>query len=186
VELSWVFVPAGICLFGDRGRPVDVAGLWWTRTTVIRRQAGLGGEGDLGGDLPVTGITQDEAVEIAYVLGGRLPRSVEWEWMAAGPARRCYPWGDQPWEPSRANLRASGHLEPLPVGSFPAGATPEGLFDVAGNVWEWTSSLVLGDGAVLRGGSYNSLPPYARCQFLNAAPRWLRSSGIGVRVVRDA
>jgi len=185
MELSWVFVPAGTCLFGDRARPVAVPNLWWAQTAVTRGQAGLDRGERAESDLPVTGISHDEAAEIARALGGRLPRSVEWEWMAGGPAPRIFPWGDEPWDPLRANLRPSEHLRPLPVGSFTNGMTREGMLDVAGNVWEWTSSRVLGDGAVIRGGSYNSLPLYARCRFLNAAPCWLRSPGIGLRAVRD-
>jgi iron(II)-dependent oxidoreductase len=56
---------------------------------------------------------------------------------------------------------------------------------VAGNVWEWTASPAMGDGYVIRGGSYASAPLYAQCTFLNAAPAELRSAGIGLRVVRE-
>ena len=184
MELGWVFVDGGTCRFGDRARPVEVTGLWWTVTTLTLGQLGIAGGEDEAG-LPVTGVDQEEAVAVAHRLGGRLPRSAEWEWMAAGPQRRPYPWGAAGWTPRHANLRGCGHGRAISVGSCPAGATPQGLLDVAGNVWEWTCSPVLGGGAVLRGGSYNSLPLYANCRFLNAAPRWLRSPGIGVRVVRE-
>ncbi len=184
--LSWVFLSGGVSRFGDRARPVDVPAMWWSRTTVTWGQADIVCEPRIESDLPVTGLDHEEAARLALTLGGRLPRSVEWEWMASGPERRLFPWGNEPWKPCRANLRDSGYLRPLPVGSLPRGATPDGLFDVAGNVWEWTSSTALGNGAVVRGGSYNSLPLYARCLFLNAAPRSLRSPGIGVRVVREA
>ncbi len=188
MELAWIFVDAGTCLFGDRARPVEVPALWWTATTITRAQVSIAhreGMGEDEGALPVTGVDQGEATAIAQTLGGRLPRSVEWEWMAAGPKRRVYPWGEADWTPRHANLRGSGHGRAVPPGSCRAGATPQGLLEVAGNVWEWTASPVLGGGAVLRGGSYNSLPLYARCRFLNAAPRWLRSPGIGMRVVRE-
>ena len=71
------------------------------------------------------------------------------------------------------------------MGRFPAGATPEGMLDVAGNVWEWTATAAMGNGYVIRGGSYASQPAYARTTFLNAAPAGLRSPGLGFRVVRD-
>jgi formylglycine-generating enzyme len=184
MELEWVLIPGGGCRYGDAGRPVPVGPLWWTATVITHGHAGEPANPDPA-TLPVTQINQAEADAVARDLGGRLPRSVEWEWMAAGPEVRTYPWGEEPWLPGRANLRDSGHRRPLPVGSCPAGATPDGLLDVAGNVWEWTASSVLGDGAIIRGGSYNSLPLYARSRFLNAAPRSLRSPGIGFRVVRE-
>jgi len=181
VELDFAWVEGGTCLFGDAARPVGVRGLWWSATCITHAQADAEGVGDE----PVTSVSLAEADAMAAEMGGRLPTSVEWEWMAAGLERRRYPWGDQDWEPLLANLTGSPVGRPLPVGSLPDGATPDGLLDVAGNVWEWTASTVMGGGAVLRGGSYNSHPLYARCRFLNAAPAWLRSPGIGVRVVRE-
>jgi iron(II)-dependent oxidoreductase len=105
--------------------------------------------------------------------------------MAAGSQRRRWPWGDEEWQPGYANLRDAGHGSLTPVNAHPAGATPEGLLDVAGNVWEWTAHATMGGSAVLRGGSYASPPLYARCTFVNAAPAELRSAGIGLRVVRE-
>lgn len=183
MSVEWVFLDAGTCLFGDRARPVSVPALWWTRTPVTA--ADLGGKPPRSGCAPVTLVDRDEAAALASQFGGRLPRSVEWEWMAAGPGRRRYPWGDQDWSAALGLLLPSGSDGPAPVASFPAGATPEGLLDVAGNVWEWTASTLMGGGAVVRGGSYASPELYARCTFLNAAPVELRSPGIGFRVVRE-
>nr|WP_272918014.1 SUMF1/EgtB/PvdO family nonheme iron enzyme [Actinomadura rayongensis] len=139
------------------------------------------------GRLPVTGVDWLRAARIAAALGGRLPTSDEWEWMAGGGHRR-YPWGDDEPDyggPIRANLRGLGLGATSPVGSFPDGATPDGIRDVAGNVWEWTSTPVPG-GHVLRGGSYRSISLYARCSYANEAPPTIVSPGIGVRVVKDA
>lgn len=176
----WVLIRGGTCLFGDDARPVHVGPLLWTVTPVTYADLGRHGAG-----IPVTGISHADAAAIAARLGGRLPRSAEWEWMAAGPARRRYPWGDRDWEARLAALEPSGFTGPVPVGGHPGGATPEGLQDAAGNVWEWTGTPVMGGGFVIRGGSYASRPLYAQTTFLNAAPGELRSPGIGVRVVRD-
>lgn len=182
--LDWIEVPGGICHFGDEVRPVLVHDLLWTRTPVIDAQL-RGDRPGFDGLHPVTNVTHLQAAEIARRLGGRLPQSVEWEWMAAGTQRRRWPWGDEEWRPALANLRDSGHNSTSPVDAHPDGATPEGLLDVAGNVWEWTASATMGDGVVLRGGSYATSPLYAQCTFLNAAPAELRSPSIGFRMVRQ-
>ncbi|MFD8497768.1 formylglycine-generating enzyme family protein [Amycolatopsis sp. NPDC059657] len=157
--------------------------LLWTQTPVAYGH--VPGNDGIGSRYPVTGITHSDATALAARLGGRLPRSAEWEWMAAGPLRRCWPWGDAPWQPAYANLRDSGHNTVTRVDTHPDGATPEGVLDVAGNVWEWTASTTMGDGVIIRGGSYAAPPLYAQCTFLNAAPAELSSPGIGLRVVRE-
>lgn len=184
--LRWVRVPGGICRFGDLGRQRSVADLLVAVTPLTYAQLDLEHEGDP--NLPVTDIDHTQAKLLAARLGARLPTSVEWEWIAAGPQRRTYPWGDQPWSPSRARLRGPNthHTSPGPVGEYAEGATPHGLYDLAGNVWEWTSSPVMGGGHVIRGGSYAAKPLYARSTFLNAVHAERRSPGIGVRPVRSA
>lgn len=141
--------------------------------------------GQEGGDLPITGLGWHEAHALASSLDARLPTAAEWERMAAGPDGRRYPWGEEEWTPQHANLRASGYGCVLPVGQYPLGATPDGLLDVAGNVWEWTADRLPGDGAIVLGGSYNSVPRYAECGYRNDVPAGLASPGIGLRLVRD-
>jgi formylglycine-generating enzyme required for sulfatase activity len=68
-----------------------------------------------------------------------LPSEPEWERMALGHGAEGYPWKG-PLTPARANYIASGRLAPVQVGQFPAGATAEGIHDLAGNVAEWTRS----------------------------------------------
>lgn len=183
--LRWAHVPGGTCRFGDRAVPRPVPDLL-VATTPLR--VGDLGRPDTDPDRPLTGIHHGRAVALAADLGGRLPTSLEWEWIAAGPDRRPHPWGNEPWEPRRAQLTGDGQPPrgPAPVDAHPDGATPDGVLGLAGNVWEWTANPVPGSGYVIRGGSYASKPLYARTTFLNAAPAELTSPGIGVRVVRTA
>ncbi|MGH3887382.1 MAG: formylglycine-generating enzyme family protein [Pseudonocardiaceae bacterium] len=138
-----------------------------------------------GGDLPVVGLTWLQARAVAEALGGRLPTAPEWERMAAGRSGRRFPWGDQDWTPRHANLRGTGYGRAVAVGRFADGATPEGMLDVAGNVWEWTATRRPGEGAVVLGGSYNALPRYAQCGYRNEVPVTVVSPGLGLRVVCD-
>ena len=91
-------------------------------------------------DRPAPESTWQGARAFCAWRGARLPSEAEWEAAARGTAGRTYPWGESPPTPDRA-VYARGRGETDPVGSHPAGATPEGVFDLAGNVAEWTSSL---------------------------------------------
>jgi formylglycine-generating enzyme required for sulfatase activity len=87
-----------------------------------------------GENLSVVHVTWNEAMAYAAWLGGSLPTEAQWEFAARGENGREYPWGDAPPTRGRANYDSTATA---PVGSFPAGATPEGVQDLAGNVWEW-------------------------------------------------
>jgi len=110
-------------------------------------------------DHPVNCIDLEQAKAYCVFLGKRVPTEPEWEHAARGTDGRTYPWGEQ--APSKELLNACG-LECVemfrdwgftvaptyeeydawrgtgPVGLFPRGASPYGLLDMAGNVWEWT------------------------------------------------
>ena len=77
----------------------------------------------------------------------RLPTEEEWMFAAAGVEHRKYPWGNV-WDPKRCNWAGTedGFAEAAPVGSFPDGCTPEGVHDLAGNIWEWCEDRVLRGG----------------------------------------
>lgn len=77
----------------------------------------------------------------------RLPAKNEWRYAARGKTGREFPWGDE-WDATRCNSvgNQDGFLESAPVGSFPSGNTPEGVQDMAGNIWEWCEDRVLRGG----------------------------------------
>ncbi|OIJ92338.1 formylglycine-generating enzyme family protein [Streptomyces monashensis] len=109
----------------------------------------------------------------------RLPSEAEWEYAAAGPEGRAYPWGDT-WDDGRANTVEAGPLSTTPVGVYPRGRSPFGADDMAGNVEEYVADdyrpypggeAVLDDLAragtgyrVARGGSFTRYGDLARCR----------------------
>jgi formylglycine-generating enzyme required for sulfatase activity len=130
-------------------------------------------------DHPVVLVTWDEARRYCAWRGRergqprRLPTAAELEKAARGEAGLAYPWG-QAFEPDKLNSAAQGPGDTTPVGAYPAGASPYGVLDLAGNVFEWTSTR-LPDGelavkgsawedhaGVGRGASFHGRPPGAR------------------------
>ena len=88
-------------------------------------------------DHPVVGVDWYQASVYAEWVGGRLPTEAEWEYACRGADNRLYPWGNEPLNEERLNY--SGTIgDTTAVGSYPVGAN--GLYDMAGNVWEWTST----------------------------------------------
>lgn len=89
-------------------------------------------------DHPVAGVTWFQAGEYCAWAGRRLPTEAEWEKAARGTDGRLYPWGNTP--PNAKLLNFADQVgDTAPVGSYPAGASPYGALDMAGNVWEWVS-----------------------------------------------
>jgi len=179
-------------------------------------------EPEARGRHPVNCIDWELASAFCKATGRRLPTEAEWEYATRGSDGRKYPWGDDP-PTSGGHLNACGkecvawgkkHPDPdnplvamypvddgfantAPVGSFPKGASPFGLQDVVGNVWEWVADWYApytpdatvdpkgpaeGTTRVLRGGAWNgSSVAWVRPTYRFKSDPTLRSHGIGLR-----
>ncbi|GHJ49443.1 hercynine oxygenase [Catellatospora sp. TT07R-123] len=159
-------------------------------------------------DEPVVHVCWYEAQAYAAWAGRRLPTEAEWEKAArfdpaTGRSRR-YPWGDEDPDEQHANL-GQRHLAPAPAGAYPAGASPLGVHQLIGDVWEWTSSVFrgypgftpfpyreysevfFGDAyRVLRGGSFGTDAAACRGTFRNWDYPIRRQIFSGFRTARDA
>lgn len=151
-----------------------------------------------GGDLragveryPVTHIAAADAEAFAAWAGKRLPTEDEWEYAARWNDSRPYPWGDtEPAErsPLCQSLEASMIQQVIPelkpVGSWPASASPFGIHDLAGSVWEWTSTSLEGR-RILKGGSFLTRATAARASNRLADDADLIHPDSGFRCVKD-
>ena len=90
-------------------------------------------------DHPIVYVSYEGALAYAESKGKTLPTEAQWERAARGEEGRTYAWGDAPITPALANYDFH-YGGTTPVGSFPEGSTPEGLFDMIGNVKEYTTS----------------------------------------------
>jgi formylglycine-generating enzyme required for sulfatase activity len=130
-------------------------------------------------DHPVVYVSWEDANAYCQRVGKRLPTEIEWEKAARGTDARIWPWGNI-FDVTKCNVESWEGSGSTPVGSYPDGISPYGVYDMAGNVWEWTDSWYdaypgstcttteFGEKLrVLRGGSwyhYDSLGPIgARC-----------------------
>ena len=137
-------------------------------------------------DHPVTEVTWFGADAFAdYYTGLRLPTEFEWEKAARGDLAYDYPWGDD--DPTCDDANFSGCVgETQPVGTA-TGASPYGILDMAGNVWEWTASFdaVATTERVLRGGSFSSAGTSLRTWNTYSNDPANASVNVGFRCVLD-
>jgi Sulfatase-modifying factor enzyme 1/Protein of unknown function (DUF4019) len=109
---------------------------------------------------PANCVDWNQADAYCRAQGERLPTEAEWEWAArAGDRGWTHPWGSAPPATQLCWSGVEKRDGTCAVGSFPAGDTPEGIHDLAGNVWEWTSTSVSETDRVQKGAGYNEAHP---------------------------
>ena len=105
---------------------------------------------------PIVGVTWQEASAYCEWAGTRLPTEAQWEKAARGPDGRAFPWGDQFDQRSNHRLIPKNAGKTAPVGSYPSGASPYGIMDMAGNVQQWCLDLY--DEAYYKSAPYENPP----------------------------
>jgi formylglycine-generating enzyme required for sulfatase activity len=135
--------------------------------------------------LPIVGLRQHEADAYCRWAGVRLPTELEWEFAARGEEHRKYPWGMAEPTPALANFADCQLDTRTPVGSYPQGATPLGVQDMAGNVWEWTSSRYDDESWILRGGCWDTYAITLRGAFRFWVNEDDRDDSFGFRCARS-
>ena len=149
---------------------------------------------------PVTWVSLEDARAYAAWTGKRLPHEWEWQYAAQGNEGRRYPWGNS-WDASAVPVADQGRTMrgPDAVDAHPKGASPFGVMDLVGNVWQWTDEFddEHTRGAILRGGSYyqpqGSIWYFPQAyeldqhgKLLLMSPSMDRSATLGFRCVEDA
>ena len=139
-------------------------------------------------DQPVVSLDWWSAYAFAAWAGGRLPTATEWAGIASGQGRRLYPWGDAVGDVDViSGERRSGGSQAFSEAR--GDVTPDGVYDLGGNVSEWTRSATSTDGVytlIIKGGNY-LLPAKttARFDYENQVPPHYRSKTLGFRVIFD-
>lgn len=149
---------------------------------------------------PVTWVSLEDARAYAKWAGKRLPHEWEWQFATQGLDGRVYPWGNE-WQASAVPAPDKGRTlrGPDDVDAHPAGASPFGVMDMVGNVWQWTDEYVDDHtrGGILRGGDYyqpqSSIWYFPQAyrndqhgKLLLMAPSYDRAGTLGFRCVMDA
>ena len=174
------------------GRWIKVPGADW------RHRSGPASDPIGLDDHPVVQVSWRDASAFCRHHGLRLPSEEEWEFAARGTDGRIFPWGEAAPDEGgtrRANYGTNnccgadmtdGYHETAPVGSYPAGVSPFGLHDMAGNVWEWTASPDGNTGKyVIRGGGWGNNPFCLRVSYRHKNPPDIGLDMVGFRCAGD-
>lgn len=151
-----------------------------------------------GGPQPVVGVSLEDAIAYASWAGKQIPSETQWEFAARGKDNRKYPWGNR--EPDAMLCNYGDMLSMTAIlGMHEDGRSPEGVHDLAGNIFEWTLDYYMPyqPGAsepktptipryVVRGGSWNSPPDELRCAFRKGLFPEERLNTVGFRCVLPA
>ena len=173
------------------------AGRWRLVDGASWRSPTGGGSGIAGlDDHPVFQVSARDAEAFCAHHGLRLPAEAEWEFAARGHDFRRFPWGNvSPLQRSAEPLAnfgtvaccapdaGDGYRRTAPVGGYPDGASPFGLLDMAGNVWEWTASAFPGrpEHRVIRGGGWGNNPYCLRVSYRHGNPPGFALDMVGFR-----
>ncbi|MBI4672367.1 MAG: formylglycine-generating enzyme family protein [Chloroflexi bacterium] len=145
---------------------------------------------------PAVKISWNDANEFCKWVGKRLPTEAEWEYAARGAKNLGFPYGND-FDPKKQNGKESGLRGTAVVGSYPAGASPFGVLDMAGNVWEWTStkaehypgnttdSKLYGDNNyILRGGGWFDAENFLTAYYRNSGVPTTANDDLGFRCAK--
>jgi formylglycine-generating enzyme required for sulfatase activity len=136
-------------------------------------------------DHPVVLVTYDEAAAYcAWRNHRRLPTADEFEKASRGDSGLAYPWGNA-FEPSKLNSKVSGPNDTMPAGSFTDGASPYGVLDLAGNVFQWTSTPGEAGKQIVKGSAWDDYAGVGRGASQHGRKTTVRHVIVGFRCASD-
>jgi len=148
-----------------------------------------------GGPQPVVGVSLEDAMAYAEWVGKQLPTEAQWEFAARGKENRKYPWGNREPDPMLCNYGDMMSMTSI-IGMHDEGRTPDGIHDLAGNIFEWTCDYFMPyqpgvakpkeppiPHYTVRGGCWNSPPEELRCTFRKGLFPEERLNMVGFRLV---